>query len=142
MFLRAAAGAVTACSLLLLSGTASAKVIGTSLASVQRSYPSARLLDHGGGSRVLELRGVDYAGVRWATVDFRFADGEHLSAMTMTTRAASYEQIRALAQASASAPSGLLQVQNASLVDDSQLRICEEMSGDVSLTYEASTTDG
>lgn len=119
---------------------ASAQQLGASYQDVRAHYASARPAMLTTGERVLEIVETDYAGVRWARIDFIFGSGGRLSQLTMSTRKADYQAVLALAQRQNTTPS--LNQAAEDRTGDLQIRVCESGDGEVSLTYESLSVAG
>ena len=135
--MRGSAIAAVAAFVLTTSGSiAHAQTLGANFSTVRQAYADAQLVRIG-DARALELREVDYAGFHWKTVDFVFNSAGRLDHLTMSTDAASYEEVLKAASvarmqeppsvSTAAAPGG----------PDLQVRVCEGRSGGVTVTYEA-----
>ena len=121
--------------ILVTALAAQSHTLGASYQQVVDRYAKASrvLVD---GAAALELHDVDYAGLRWGRIDFIFDHSRHLSRLQMTTAAAGYDAVLALAsqqlnQTPDSEPS---------LASDApsnlQIRVCEDEAGAVTVTYE------
>ena len=132
---RYAAAAAVALGLTSLGAVAQAQTLGADFSAVRRVYADARVVRIG-EAQALELRDIDYAGLHWRAVDFVFNRAGRLDHLTMTTEAASYDEVLKVASTSLKeVPS----VSTAAAVggEDMQIKVCEQRGGGVSVTYEA-----
>ena len=121
-----------------LAGTrqaAAAPHLGSTYKSVKADYAQAAVTGTANHGKVLELREVDYAGIRWDRVDFQFDAQDRLATLSLHTGTARYETVLAMAQMQSQQPDGVASTTD-SVGDDMQVRVCEGDDGAVTMTYE------
>lgn len=123
-------------------GQASAQQIGTAYDAIRSRYAEARLVRLDGGRRALELVDIDHGGVRWSKIDFIFGPGDRLTNLTLSTRRASYSDVLKLAQQTIAETGTRRNAALESAGEDMQLRVCDSGDGEITLTYEALSSEG
>ena len=123
------------------AGAASAQSLGASVSSIKRLYPEAAST-RVGTNTALEMKDLDYAGVRWGQVDFIFDATGHLSRLSMDTSATSYDAVLQLAQLQLNPTTAVAGLARAA--DDAspemEIRVCESGDGKVTMTFEPVST--
>ena len=121
--------------LVLLTSPAAAQQLGATYRTVQARYVDAKPISLSEHARELELSEIDYAGVRWSKVDFIFGPSARLERMVLRTHTASFEQVLGLAQRQPERRGGKVAVLD-EVAPTMQMRVCEGVDGEISLTYE------
>ena len=111
--------------------------LGASFDAVQADYPDAQL-DPGDvdAHRVLQLRGIDHAGVRWSLVEFIFDVSNHLSAVRLHTTTASFASVQQLVMNQMQPPEAASLAADAPGGESMQIRLCENSKTGVTVTLE------
>ena len=124
--------------LLAAAGSAQAQTVrlGSSFAVVQAAYRQAHVAETTDQGRELRLEEVEFAGLQWRAVSFRFDAGRRLAEVRLTARGASFEAIQASVSRAMASPGEGLELAGAAIDDDSQVRICEGADGEVTVSFE------
>ena len=113
--------------------------LGSKLDDVKAVYTDAKRIRLSSGAKALELADVDYAGVRWATVDFVLGPEGRVASLVLHTKAISYERALELAAEQQSEPAGLSAAKY-DVSDQTEIRVCKDAVGEITMTFEPETT--
>ena len=135
--------ALAACASLMTTNVASANSthLGMGLKDVQAQYADSSRIKLANGETALELREVDYGGVRWARVDFVFNGYGRLESLEMHTKQMSFDQALDMANRQQSTPDGVHDADAiGSARDNMEIRVCEGDDGEITFAYEPTTS--
>ena len=122
--------------------SAGAEALGARFEQVRDTYPGAAYVKMEGRA-ALELKDEDYGGVHWDRIDFIFDAAGRLDHLSMSTASSSYEAVRRLAELQLTPPASTQVARMASreeVTDEMEIRICESDDGQVTMTYEPTST--
>ena len=115
--------------------------LGTRMKEVQAQYADASRIKLPSGMTALELRNIDYGGVRWAKVDFVFNGYGRLASLEMQTKQIGFGQALDMANRQQSSANGLHDADSlGSAADDMQIRVCENDDGEITFAFEPTTS--